>query len=450
MALEKNSPLGPLPEGWKLSRLADLTAKIGSGATPLGGEAAYLAVRDKYALIRSQNVFDRKFDSQNLAFISSQDAHRLDGVEVQPIDVLLNITGDGITFARACMVDPATLPARVNQHVSIIRANVDILDPGYLLSYLTHPQIKYYMESFNAGGSRRALTKGHIESFLIPLPPIEEQRAIARILGSLDDKIELNRRMNETMEAMARAIFKSWFVDFDPVRAKAEGREPAGMDAETAALFPDSFEETELGMMPKGWRVGSFDETIELIGGGTPKTSVPEYWNGDIPWFSIADAPENSDVFVIDTEKKITKRGLEESSTRLLPIGTTIVTARGTVGKCALVGVPMAMNQSCYGIRGKPGIGEYFTYFALRNLVSELKRSTHGSVFDTITGDTFRMVKCVVIPNEVTNIFHRAIITFMTKILLNLMEINTLIKIRDILLPNLISGKCRLNLGEIH
>ena len=211
--------------------------------------------------------------------------------------------------------------------------------------------------------------------------------------------------MNETLEAMARTLFKSWFVDFDPVRARADGRAPAGMDAETAALFPDGFEEQEGRSVPAGWRTGTFDETIELIGGGTPKTSVAEYWNGIIPWFSVVDAPINSDVFVVDTEKKITERGIAESSTRLLPIGTTIITARGTVGKCALVGIPMAMNQSCYGIRGRDGRGNYFIYFSLRDLVSELQQSTHGSVFDTITRYTFGSVRSIIVPVELTRAF---------------------------------------------
>jgi len=157
--------------------------------------------------------------------------------------------------------------------------------------------------------------------------------------------------------------------------------------------------------VPKGWRIGSFDETIDLIGGGTPRTSEPKYWNGDIPWFSVVDAPENSEVFVIDTEKKITKRGLEESSTRLLLKGTTIITARGTVGKCALVGNPMTMNQSCYGVHAKDQRGDYFIYFALRNLISTLKQSTHGSVFDTITSETFRTVQVAIIPIELTQRF---------------------------------------------
>jgi type I restriction enzyme S subunit len=215
------------------------------------------------------------------------------------------------------------------------------------------------------------------------------------------------------------------------------------MDAETAALFPDDFEETEMGIVPKGWRVGSFDETIELIGGGTPKTSNPEYWNGDIPWFSIVDSPRNGDVFVIDTEKKITKRGIEDSSARLLPRGTTIISARGTIGKCALVGAAMAMNQSCYGIRGKDNRGNYFTFFAVRNLVSELQRSTHGSVFDTITRETFIRVKSIIVPFKLTQMFDDKISSFMERIIMNLQESKNLIAIRDFLLPKLISGELK-------
>jgi type I restriction enzyme, S subunit len=244
------------------------------------------------------------------------------------------------------------------------------------------------------------------------------------------------------MERGARVFLK-------PVHARAEGRAPAGMVAETAAIFPDGFEETELGMVPKGWRISSFDENINLISGGTPKTSVPEYWNGDIPWFSIVDAPENSDVFVIDTDKKITRIGLDESSTRLLPKGTTIITARGTVGKCALVGNPMAKDQSCYGVRAMDLRGDYFIYFAIRNLVSELQRSTHGSVFDTITSETFKTVQVVIVPVRLTRIFDEKIWSFMGQILSNLQESETIVTLRNALLPNLLSGEIQLNDSEI-
>ena len=197
-----------------------------------------------------------------------------------------------------------------------------------------------------------------------------------------------------------RSSNKSWFVDYDPVRARTEGRAPADTDAETAALFPDGFEETELGMVPKGWGVGSFDETTDLIGRGTPKMSVPEYWNGNIPWFSIVDAPENNNIFVIDTEKKITQRGDQR--------------------------------------------GDYFIYFALSNLVSEFQRSTHGSVFDTITSETFKTVQTVIVPVELTRIFDKRISSFMERILSSLQESETLVLLCNALLPKLLSCEIRL------
>jgi len=233
-------------------------------------------------------------------------------------------------------------------------------------------------------------------------------------------------------------------VDFDPVRAKAEGREPAGMDAETAALFPDSFEETELGEVPKGWEVKSFADTVEIIGGGTPKTSIDGYWNGDIPWFSVVDAPRESDVWVIDTEKKITLAGVENSSTRILPQGTTIISARGTVGRVALVGVPMAMNQSCYGLRGRADKKGFFTYFSTRAVVSNLLQKTHGSVFDTITRDTLKGVITVSPPSQFVREFEQSTAVLLERIRENNFEFHTLIALRDALLPKLISGTIRL------
>src|SRR5262249_10348222 len=144
-------------------RVKDVVKKVGSGATPKGGQGAYLPVRRNYGLIRSQNVFDRRFSEAGLAFISDEQADELRNARVQAGDLLLNITGDGMTFGRACLVPAYVLPACVNQHVSILRTDPNICCPAFLLSYLTHPIIKGYIESFNAGGSRRAITKGHIE-----------------------------------------------------------------------------------------------------------------------------------------------------------------------------------------------------------------------------------------------------------------------------------------------
>lgn len=188
---------------WPIVRLSDVTTKIGSGATPRGGSETYLSTRETFAFVRSQNVFDRRFDSSSVVFIGDEQAAHLRNAHLRTGDVLLNITGDGITFGRAALVDDAVLPACVNQHVAIIRADRTKAVPGYLLSFLTHPAVKPYVGSFSSGGSRRAVTKGHIGSFLLPLPPLETQRAIAATLGALDDKIESNRRAIQLLRQLA-------------------------------------------------------------------------------------------------------------------------------------------------------------------------------------------------------------------------------------------------------
>ena len=281
-----------------------------------------------------------------------------------------------------------------------------------------------------------------LKAINIPLPSLAEQRAISHIISTLDDKIELNRKMNQTLEAMARAIFKSWFVDFDPVHAKAEGRD-LGLPPDLAALFSDRFEDSELGEIPKEWAPRPFSESVEIIGGGTPKTSVPDYWDGSIPWFSVVDAPNDGDIYVVNTEKKITQAGLDNSSTQLLPEGTTIISARGTVGKVALVGIPMAMNQSCYGLRGIES-GPSFTYFATRTLVALLKQHGHGSVFNTITRATLAGVTFVSPPKKILEAFEPVVAPMMRRIKSNVIESRILAALRDALLPKLLSGEIRV------
>lgn len=178
-----------LPPSWNAATLDDVTSKIGSGATPRGGSAVYVASGP--ALIRSQNVYDHEFKPEGLVFLSSEAAKALRGVTVEPGDVLINITGDSIL--RTAVVPDTVLPARVNQHVAIVRSNGKVC-PGFLQKWLSSPSMKDYMLGYSSGGTRKAITKGHLQSFPIPLPPIEEQRAIAATLGALDDKIESNRR----------------------------------------------------------------------------------------------------------------------------------------------------------------------------------------------------------------------------------------------------------------
>ncbi len=368
----------------------------------------------------------RKVQQRDIVYSTVRPNQRHYGIIAEPLENMLVSTG----FA-------------------VLRGVEGKCNTKFLYYFLTQQRIVDQLQTIaeHSTTAYPSIRPSDIELLDIELPPLSEQRAIAHILGSLDDKIELNRKMNETLEAMVRAIFKSWFVDFDPVLAKAEGRDP-GLPKEIADLFPDSFDDSELGPIPKGWEIKPLHDLFDLIGGGTPKTSVSEYWGGTIPWFSVVDAPSVIDVFVIDTEKHITELGIEKSSTKILPLGTTIISARGTVGKCAVVGVPMAMNQSCYGIRGKKGIADGFVYYTIREQVADLQRSGHGSVFNTITRETFKSILVPFASPQLTQAFDKRISPFFAKIRSNLFESKILSSLRDTLLPKLISGDLRVRDAE--
>jgi type I restriction enzyme, S subunit len=272
---------------WAPIRLGTVCIKIGSGATPRGGSDVYLQ-NGPYALIRSQNVYNDGFHCDGLAFIGEKHAAELENVEVLDGDVLLNITGDSV--ARACQVDPAVLPARVNQHVAIIRPDPDKLAPRFLRYFLVSPGMQTKLLSWaGSGGTRHALTKSMIESFDLLAPTdTTEQRAIAHILGTLDDKIDLNRRMNETLEAIARALFKSWFVDFGPVHAKVEGCDP-GLPKFLADLFADCLVDSELGEIPERWALLPLYDIATYINGAAYATFQPNDERRGLPIIKIAE-----------------------------------------------------------------------------------------------------------------------------------------------------------------
>ena len=376
---------------------------------------------------------------------------------LQPLDILIETAGGSkgkptgkTTFLRPALFERSVLPITCASFARFLRIDTTLADPEFVYWCLQSLYLSGVIETYqvqHTGIARFQFTK-FADSLEINLPPIGDQIKVSAFLGSIENRISLLRETNTTLEAIAQALFKSWFVDFDPVRAKAEGLEPEGMDAATAALFPDSFEESGQGLVPKGWIALPFTETINVIGGGTPKTSIADYWGGDIPWFSVVDAPRITDVFVINTEKTITNAGLNNSSTKLLPVGTTIISARGTVGRLAMVGQEMAMNQSCYGLCGKAG-DAYFTYFNTFRLVESLRQRAHGSVFDTITRDTLAGVSIIYPGEQIICEFESTLTPVMERIKENLQQAQTLTQLRDALLPRLISGQLRLPEAEV-
>lgn len=360
---------------------------------------------------------------------------------------------DDVVVVRRCNSGqsayiPNGFKCAIGQNLVVLRADGKKVFPSYLRWLVRGAEWWDQVSKFiNVGAIFDSLRCRDIPNFELPIPPLEVQGEISKFLSSIDDRITLLREINATLEAIAQAQFKSWFVDFDPVRAKMGGRAPEGLDEATAALFPEGFEESELGATPMGWLPRTFRETVDVIGGGTPKTSNPEFWNGSIPWFSVVDAPSAHDVFVVDTEKHITEAGLNGSSTKLLPAGTTIISARGTVGRLALTGCHMAMNQSCYGLRGKAG-DAYFTYLSTARLIRQLQQRAHGSVFDTITQETFSGVSLSYPPTEIILKFDATVEPLMLRIRENLYQAQTLAALRDTLLPRLISGQLRLPEAE--
>lgn len=425
---------------WRGVRLGSVCLKIGSGATPRGGSEVYLD-RGPYALIRSQNVHNDGFRREGLAYISEEHAAQLANVEVCVNDVLLNITGDSV--ARACQVTPAVLPARVNQHVAIIRPDPEVLDPRFLRYFLISPETQSKLLSWaGSGGTRNALTKGMIESLEVPMPEnINEQRAIAHILGTLDDKIELNRRMSETLEAMARALFKSWFVDFEPVRAKMEGRwrrgeSLPGLPAHLYDLFPDRLVDSELGEIPEGWGVGCLADSFDLTMGQSPPGTTYNETGEGMPFYQGR----------ADFKFRFPDRRVYcTAPTRLARAGDTLISVRAPVGDINMASEDCAIGRGIAAARHKTG-ARSFTYYFMRGLAEVFGRfEAEGTVFGSISKKDFHAIQCVVAPDEIVQAFELICGAIDSRIEFCEHESRTLAQIRDTLLPKLISGELRVN-----
>ena len=445
---------------WTTFRLGDVCSKIGSGATPRGGSSVYLE-QGEFALIRSQNIYNDGFHHNGVTYLTQEHASELANVEVIARDILLNITGDSV--ARSCQVDPEILPARVNQHVAIIRSDPNVLWPRFLRYALISPTMQAEMLSLaGAGATRNALTKGMIESFNVPAPKdVDEQRAIAHILGTLDDKIELNRRMSETLEAMARALFKSWFVDFDPVRTKhalskvegAEGRPSAsaeqafpGLPKPLADLFPDSFEDSELGEIPKGWDVKPVSDLADVVGGTTPSTKEPAYWKGGThAWATPKDLSGLSVPVLLDTERRITDAGLSQIGSGLLPAGAVLLSSRAPIGYLAVAEIPVAINQGFIAMTPKKGVSSVFLLLWASVADEEIVSRANGSTFLEISKANFRPIPLVAPPTPVMQAFDDQAQPLYQRIVECARESRTLTALRDTLLPKLLSGEIRVS-----
>ena len=365
---------------------------------------------------------------------------------LQPGDIVIARMG---TIGVSALIDR---PVRAVPASYLIRHRIDeaIADPRFVSYVLRSPVYWQFIHSYgSAGAVQPNINTQVLSGFEFPLPPLPEQRAIAHVLGTLDDKIELNRRMNETLEAMARALFTSWFVDFEPVRAKMEGRwrrgeSLPGLPADLYDLFPDRLVDSELGEVPEGWEVGTVNQLSKRIqNGGTPKRSEPTYWEPrDIPWLTSGEVRQS---FVLDTQDYISRRGLEHSSAKMISARSVLVALYGaTAGQVSMNICPLTTNQAVSAIFPSDG-NRYFCLVSLKLQVGELGSRAIGSAQQNLSKQAVESTNVVLPPIELRAVFDTIVEGSFERIFANLSESRTLAAQRDTLLPRLVSGDVEMD-----
>ena len=413
MSDRKNTEYGQVPKDWDLKIIAKLksTDKGAIAMGPFGSNIkAENFVSSGVPVIRGSNLNFEKYIGGEFVFLTEEKADELKGSNCK--------AGDLVFTHRGTIGQVGLIPEGIYKRYVVSQSGMKLtLDP-----LLINNEFLFYFFKSKYGQFQLLKTESQVgvpsisnpltslKAIEVPVPKIIEQNAITEVLSSLDDKIDLLHRQNKTLEQLAETLFRQWFM-----------------------------EETD-----ESWEEKSLYDVIDLVGGGTPKTENGKYWDGNIKWISAKDITPNHKGFIVYTEKKISELGLQNSSTRILEKFSTVISARGTVGKYSILSEPMAFSQSNYGIKPKFKNCFFFTYLLVAYYVEELKAAAYGSVFDTITTNTFKEHK-IKIPSEKEILdFENSITTYFNKMLSNQNQIQTLITLRDTLLPKLMSGEVRL------
>lgn len=404
--------------GWKKVRLGSICLKIGSGATPKGGATVY--VDNGITFIRSQNVYNLKFDREGLVHISDEAAKKLDGVSIQKGDILLNITGDSV--ARTCVVPSEVLPARVNQHVAIVRPDPAILDYRFLNYYLASPYMQAYMLglSVGKGASRNAMTKDMIANYEVPCPALEIQHHIASILSAYDNLIDNYRRQIKLLEEAAQRLYKEWFVDL---------------------RFPGHEHTKIVDGVPEGWKKNSIDSTIELLSGYAFKSS--EFNNkGTYKIVTIKNVKDGQ--FDGDNVSRIIEIPPKMPKYCRLTDGDILISLTGNVGRvCIVQGENYLLNQRVAKV--KSDIPAYtYCLFRSKAMFNEMNNLANGAAQQNLSPIRVGNIQ-ILFPTDIfIQKFEAMVRPIISKINLLNKEINLLAQARDRLLPKLMSGEIKV------
>ena len=424
MATLKNSSIKN--KRWNLVKLGDVVTINPQRKLTKTKEAFHVAMRDI-------EVFTREITSDSYKKFSGS------GTRFQNGDTLFaRITPcleNGKTAYVSCLK-----PNQIGHGSTefIVLSGVKNQTDNLFVYYLARdPNLRTFaIHSMQGSTGRQRVMADSLRSFELTLPPIEEQRRIAHILGTLDEKIELNRRMNETLEATTRAIFKSWFVDFDPVEAKIEGREPPFMDTETASLFPSALQNSPLGKVPKGWEVTTINEDFNLTMGQSPPGSTYNEDRKGMPFY------QGRKDFGF---RYPTRRVYCTTPKRFAEKGDTLVSVRAPVGDVNMANEKCCVGRGLASLRHKTGSRSY-TYYTMQSLQEVFSRyEAEGTVFGSINKTDFQTLSQLSPPNEIIEAFERLIFPLDQSVENNENESRTLAQTRDTLLPKLLSGEIRVD-----
>jgi type I restriction enzyme S subunit len=386
-------------------------------------------------VVPTEAIRGRRIDHSVLPKITEAKARELERHGLRPGDILFARRGVQATGHVGCVRDgeDGFICGTGAIRLRVTRASSEI-DPDYLSHVLADPSSVEWFKFHAIGATMPNLNEGIIRSFRLSVPPFPEQRAIAHILGTLDDKIELNRRMNETLVARARALSMSWFVDFDPVRAKAEGRDP-GLPKPLADLFPARLVASELGEVPEGWAVVCVDDEFDLtMGQSPPGESYNELGEG-MPFYQGR----------ADFQSRFPRRRVFcTAPTRLAKAGDTLISVRAPVGDINMAGEDCAIGRGVAAARHRTSSRSY-TYQFMRGLEAVFARfEAEGTVFGSISKTDFHAIPCIAPPALVVSSFETMLLPLDNRIEVSAVESSTLAALRDSLLPKLISGELRV------
>lgn len=419
------------------------------------------------------NLIGGNINEQNISRVSDDEVARLARHKLAPGDIVFSRRGDVTRFALVSEHEAGWLCGTGCLKVSV--GNSAIATPGFIAAVLASPESKEWLIRHAVGATMPNLNTEILAGIPITLPPLPEQRAIAHILGTLDDKIELNRRIKQTLESIAQAIFKSWFVDFDLVKAKIaaieQGQDPlrAAMcaisgktDAEldqmprehhdqlaaTAALFPDAMENSELGEIPKGWSFQPADSLAEIGIGKTPPRKEPQWFTesqGDWRWVSIKDMGA-SGVFQQRSSEFLTSEAVSRFNVRVVPDRTVLLSFKLTIGRVAITDGSMVTNEAIahFKLPDDSALSSEYLYLYLKSFDYSILGST-SSIANAVNSKTIREIPIIVSCSSLIDAFTKTISPLFAEIKNQQNEIEFLCAIRDTLLPKLLSGELRVD-----